>query len=214
MRKAPLLIGSALLTLALPVHAEPTGAPPVTAASEQAAPEPTPHPRFQVGLSYLPMALGTIKAKTAGSVNTADGGFAWGIGLNASVNVFRGLMVGLAPQVIYKGKVKSNEDRTYTMFGDDSQYDLLLRLAYAYSIPEVATFYVEVLPGYSIIYPATQDTSKGLVMVYGIGAELDLSKRVYANLGVGYQMGYQTVSSASYYRNTYVRGTLGLGMRF
>jgi len=214
MRKAPLLIGSALLTLALPVHAEPTGAPPPTAASEQPATEPAPHPRFQVGLSYVPMALGTIKAKTAGNIDKADAAFAWGVGLNASVNVFRGLMVGIAPQVIYKGKVNANEDRSYTKYGDDSQYDLLLRLAYDYSIPEVATFYVEVLPGYSIIYPATQDTSKGLVMVYGIGAELDLFKRVYANLGVGYQMGYQTVSSASYYRNTYVRGTLGVGMRF
>lgn len=221
MRKINLLIGSAILALALPVHAEPTGAPPpappapepaATAASEPAI-SPAPPRRIEIALSYLPMAFGTIKAKGAGTINTGDGAFASGVGLSASINVFRGLMVGLAPQVIYKGKLKANPDNTDTKFGTDTQYDLLLRIAYAYAIPDVATFYAEVLPGYSIIYPATQDTSKGLVMVYGLGAEMDVSKRLFANFGIGYQMGYQTENSAAYYRNNYVRVVLGVGMR-
>lgn len=214
MRTLTLLIGSALLALALPAHAEPTGAPPPETATEQPVAEATPpHPRFQISLSYLPMAFGKITAKSAGDVATTDGTFASGVGLSASANVFHGLMVGLAPQAIYKGKVKANEDGTATTFGSDVQYDLLLRIAYAYSIPGVATFYAEILPGYSIIYPAVQDTSKGLVMVYGLGAELDMTKRIFANFGVGYQMGYQSETSASYYRNKYVRVALGVGMR-
>lgn len=216
MRKVSLLIGSAILALALPAYADATGAPPpTTAAAEQPVAETAPaHPRFQVGLSYVPMVLGTITAKGAGTVSKGDGAFAYGVGLNFSVNVFRGLTVGIAPQAIYTGKVKAADGGGYTTYGTDTQYDMLLRLAYSYWIPEVATFYVEVLPGYSIVYPSTQDTSKGLVMVYGIGAELDLSKRVYANVGIGYQAGYQTESSAAYYRNSYVRGTVGIGMRF
>jgi len=222
MRKVTLLIGSAILALALPVHAEPTGAPPPAteqpfagaASADGTTTYPAPQRRFQVGISYLPMAMGKIKSQSAGTTDTADGAFASGVGLSASFNIFRGLMVGLAPQAIYKGKVKADPvTGQATKFGTDTQYDLLLRLAYAYSIPDVVTLYAEVLPGYSILYPSTQDTSKGLVIVYGIGAEVDVSKRVFANLGVGYQMGYQK-ESVGFYRNTYVRGNVGVGMRF
>jgi hypothetical protein len=214
MRKVKLLIGSALLALALPAYAEPTSAPPPSTTAEQSAEEPvSPHPRFQVALSYLPMAYGKITSKFAGMVNTGNSSFASGVGLAASAEVYRGLMVGIAPQVIWKGGIKAEPNGAPSKAGPDTQYELLLRLAYAYAIPQVATFYAEVMPGYSIIYPSVQDTSKGLVMVYGIGAELDLSKRIFANVGVGYQMGYQTESSTSYYRNNYVRVALGVGVR-
>ena len=220
MRKVRLFLGSAILTtslaLALPAHAEPTGAPPpATAAAEQpAADAAPPHPRFQVSVSYLPMAMGRITARSAGDTATADGAFASGVGLSASANVFRGLMVGVVPQAIWKGKVKADPKGMATKTGTDTQYDLLLRLAYAYQIPGVATFFAEVMPGYSTLYPATTDTSKGLVMVYGIGGEVDVSKRLFANFEVGYQMGYQTVSSTAFYRNNYVRVALGMGVRF
>ena len=222
MRKVGLFIGSAILSaglsasLARPAHAEPTGAPPpATAAAEQMTDTAPPHPRFQVTVSYLPMAKGKIESKLAGHTDTADGAFASGVGLAVSADVYRGLMVGLVPQVIWKGKVKADPlSGMATKTGTDSQYDLLLRLAYAYEIPGVATFFAEVMPGYSILYPATTDTSKGLVMVYGVGGEIDLSKRLFANFEVGYQMGYQTVSSTAYYRNSYVRAGLGVGARF
>jgi len=222
MRKVGLFIGSAILSasvstaLALPAQAEPVGAPPPeTAAAEPPAAETPPaHPRFQVSLSYLPMAYGKIKSKIAGSTDTADGAFASGVGLSASANVYRGFMVGIAPQAIWKGKVKSDPvTGKATTFGNDTQYDLLLRLAYAYQLPGVATFYAEIMPGYSILYPSTADTSKGLVMVYGIGGEIDVWKRVFTNFGIGYQMGYQTETSTAYYRNNYVRVALGVGMR-
>jgi len=221
MRKVVLFIGSAILTasfaLALPAHAEPVGAPPpATAAAEQPAAETAPpHPRFQVSVSYLPMAMGRITSKSAGMTATADGAFASGVGLSASANVFRGFMVGIAPQSIWKGKVKADpKTGAATKVGTDAQYDLLLRLAYAYEVPGVATFFAEVMPGYSIIYPAPADTSKGLVMVYGIGGEVDVTRRIFANFEAGYQMGYQKESATAFYRNSYVRVALGVGVRF
>lgn len=216
MRKVTLLIGSAVLALSLPALAEPTGAPPPVTATEAPPTDPmtpAPHRRFQVGLSYLPMALGKITSQSAGTTNSGDGAFASGVGVAASFDVYRGFMVGIAPQTIFKGKLKALPGGAATKFGTDQQYDFLLRLAYAYSIPGVVTLYGEVLPGYSIIYPAPANTSKGLVMVYGVGAEMDMTQRVFVNFGVGYQMGYQK-EAVGFYRNNYVRGNLGLGMRF
>jgi len=160
------------------------------------------------------MAMGTIKSKLAGMTDTADGAFASGVGLAASANIYRGLMVGIVPQAVWKGKVKADPKGMATKTGTDTQYDLLLRLAYAYQIPGVATFFAEIMPGYSTIYPSTTDASKGLVMVYGVGGEVDVSKRLFANFEIGYQMGYQTVSSTAFYRNNYVRVGLGVGVRF
>jgi len=221
MRKVRLFLGSAILTtslaLALPAHAEPTGAPPpATAAAEQpAADAAPPHPRFQVSVSYLPMALGKITSKSAGMTDTADGAFASGVGLSASAHIYKGFMVGIAPQAIWKGKVKADpKSGAATKVGTDLQYDLLLRLAYAYEIPGVATFFAEVMPGYSTIFPAPANTSTGLVMVYGIGGEIDVTRRIFANFEAGYQMGYQKESSTAFYRNNYVRVALGVGVRF
>ncbi|HEY4185951.1 MAG TPA: outer membrane beta-barrel protein [Polyangia bacterium] len=146
--------------------------------------------------------------------DTVDSTFASGVGLSASVDVFHGLMVGIAPQAIFKGKVKAQPDGTETTFGSDKQIDLMLRVAYAYTIPDVVTLYAELLPGYSTVSSDVTDTSKGLVLAYGIGAELDVAKRVFANLGIGYEMGFQRVSSTSIYRHDYVRAAIGVGTRF
>jgi hypothetical protein len=224
MRKVSLFIGSAILpavlsaslAVALPAHAEPTGAPPPeTAAAQPALDTPPPHPRFQVTVSYLPMAYGKITSKIAGHTDTGDSAFASGVGLAASANIYKGFMVGIVPQAIWKAKVKADPmSGAATKFGTDTEYDLLLRLAYAYQIPGVATFYAEIMPGYSTLYPATADTAKGLVMVYGIGGELDMTKRIFANFGIGYQTGYQTETSTAFYRNKFVRVALGVGVRF
>jgi hypothetical protein len=221
MRKVSSLLGLTVLALAVPARAAetvpaavpPTASPTVATETSVASPSPSGR-RFEIAVSYLPMARGKITSSLAGMTETVDSTFGSGVGLSASVDVFHGLMVGIAPQAIFKGKVKAKPDGTETTFGSDKQIDLMLRVAYAYAIPGVVTLYAEVLPGYSTISSDVTDTSKGLVLAYGIGAELDVAKRVFANLGIGYEMGFQKVSSTSIYRHDYVRAAIGVGTRF
>jgi len=154
------------------------------------------------------MALGKIEAKKSLGTEKADSMFAYGVGLLASFEVIRGLSVGIAPQYVLNGKSKEQT-------GDgDKEIDLLARIAYGYQVPNVVTVYAEVLPGFSIVLPSVGDTSKGLVLAVGAGAMIDLSRRFYANVGAGYQMGFQTQDANSFYRPTYVRVVLGTGVRF
>jgi hypothetical protein len=90
----------------------------------------------------------------------------------------------------------------------------MARIAYRYSIPGVAALYAEALPGYSMYQPANDVKSKGLVVAFGVGCEIDLSDRVFANLGLGYQKGFQSQTATADYQTSFVRVALGAGTRF
>lgn len=216
MRKVSPLIGLTLIALASTARAQ--QATPVTPAAQpapvvatvgvegpQAAP---PRRRFQVGLSFLPMAMGTITASAAGIESKDDSAFAMGLCLQAGFEVIPGLSVGIAPQIIYKGKPKESSA------GSDQELDLMARIAYSYVMPKVASVYVELLPGYSTIYPSVTDTSKGLVVAFGVGGTIDITDRTFVNIGVGYQKGFQKLNASAEYKTDYVRVALGGGMRF
>jgi hypothetical protein len=95
-------------------------------------------------------------------------------------------------------------------------------------IPKLAV-YAEVLPGYSIISYQTSvtdrgsqvywsDRSQGLVIGFGGGAAYDITGMFFFNLGVGYQLGYQSMafpnSPASYPANTqFLRIAVGAGVK-
>jgi hypothetical protein len=178
-----------------------------------AAPAPAPAPpeersrRIHVGVSFLPMALGKLTATAAGQVAEADGAFALGVGVSAGYEILPGLLVGVAPQAIFKGKPKEMSGSGTT------QYDLMARVAYGYTIPEVVTLYAEVLPGYSYLEPS-MGSAKGLTVAFGVGAAMDLTKAVFVNLGVGYQLGFQKQGEFADYQVDYLRMALGGGVKF
>jgi hypothetical protein len=161
-----------------------------------------------VGLQFLAMPLGEISAAQAGLRTTVEGRFAMGAGLSLGYDVFSGLIIGVSPQVIAGAKPRDEPE------SGGIEVDLMARVAYRYAIPRVATLYAEVLPGYSLYSPVNADTSKGFVLAGGIGCEIDLGERLFANAGFGYQKGWQTQTATSDYRSSFARVALGVGARF
>jgi hypothetical protein len=194
--------------------APPAAPPPESLAAAPApavAPAATPEParrKLQVGLAFLPMARGKLDASSAGMSTTVDGAFAYGVGLSVGYEILPGLSVGLAPQVTFNGKPKDNPAP------GGKQWDAMARIAYAYTIPDIITLYAEVLPGYSIYYPPMTSGSKGFIVAAGVGGAIDITEQVFVNLGVGYQMGFQSQSALADYQTNYVRVALGGGMKF
>jgi hypothetical protein len=237
MRKASTLIGLSLFALAASARAQEaapaadTAAPP--ASSETAAPVPaadtsaspaglaaaTPmpvepaalHRKIQVGLSFLPMAKGKFPAGPSSATPSVDAAFAYGVGLSAGYEVLPGLVVGIAPQMTLN--VKAKEDP-----GDaGKQYDLMLRVAYAHRLVDTIAVYAEVLPGYSRIVPPEGFSASGLVLALGVGAAMDLTDRIFANFGVGYEMGFQKSNATGREvdaKTEFLRLALGGGVKF
>ena len=227
MRKVSLFIGLALFALAgsaraqdeAPAPAGDTAAAPAgdTAAAPAgdtaAAPAPAPEAvkaaaaasdsKMQAGVSLLPMLLGKGKFDS----QSYDLKMAYGIGLSFNYVVIPGLTVGIAPQLILNVKAKDGD-------GDASkQYDLMARVAYAYTVAPKFAIYAEVLPGYSIISPPHGDSGKGFVIAGGVGAMYDVTDQVFVNLGVGYQYGMQKTSGVKT-SDSYLRIAVGAGVKF
>jgi hypothetical protein len=194
---------------AAPVAADGAAAPasPAPAIASDSAPAAALR-RFQVGLQFLPMPLGELSAAQAGIRTVTESRFAFGAGLVVGFEVVSGLVVGVAPQIITGAKPREESQTA------DKEYDLMARVAYRYWIPGVAAVYAEVLPGYSIYFPVGTDSSKGFVLAGGVGCEIDLADHLYANAGLGYQKGWQAITSTADYRTSFVRVALGLGARF
>jgi opacity protein-like surface antigen len=122
-----------------------------------------------------------------------------------------GFTIGFAPQAIFN--VKAKEDTNPA----SNEYDLFARVAYTQPLVETIAVYAEFLPGYSLIVPSDGDTAKGLVVALGAGVSMDVTPRIFANLGVGYQAGFQKLppmDQSQDVRTKYVRVALGGGWRF
>jgi hypothetical protein len=225
MRTTSTLLGLTLLALTGSARAEEAAAATAPASAE-ASPLPPPaanvaaapavvaaqpvHRKLEVSLAFLPMALGKFTSSPGGTPKTVDARFAYGAALSVSYEVLEGLFVGLAPQYSFNVGDKSS-------LSPAKELDILVRLAYVYRPAEGIAVYAEVLPGYSLIYPAKGDPAKGMVLVVGAGSVIDITDRVFANLGVGYQLGFQNRTEETTQletRTKYVRVTLGAGMRF
>lgn len=85
-------------------------------------------------------------------------------------------------------------------------------MAYSYAVVAKTTVYGEVLPGYSII-SWSGPTAKGFVLAFGAGVALDLSDRLFANLGVGYQAGKQMWNNDYDFTTRFLRIAIGTGMK-
>jgi hypothetical protein len=186
-----------------------------TARAQESAPAPAPpaapQRRSELGLSFLPMALGRFTSSTNGVSSTADASFAYGVGLSANHMVVRGLIVGLAPQAIFNISPKVDGGNAAT------QFDVLARVAYVLPIVDTIAVYAELLPGYSFIVPPSGATAKGPVVAFGGGCVMDMTDRILVNLGVDYQLGYQKLPGDGLdtdVRTKYLRVALGGGVRF
>lgn len=230
MRKLGLFVGLTLFALAGSARAEDEtssqtpasesamgGTLPVTEAAP-AAPAAAEKSKIQVGVAFLPMLLGSVTAGPSSDNSSTDLSPAYGVGLTASYRIIAGLSVGIAPQFLFHVKDKNASDSA-------KEYDLMARIAYDYNvIPELAV-YAEVLPGYSIIsFPDSTKwmgekppSPKGFVVGFGVGAAYDVSNQVFVNVGVGYQLGFQTLSfqNTDYDNKTkFLRLAIGGGMKF
>jgi len=143
---------------------------------------------------------------------------AYGVGITAGYAVIPGLTVGIAPQVIFHliGDNSSGDSAT--------EYDLMVRIAYAYTVIPKLSVGVEVLPGYSIIaIPSSLkegtsfDNPKGFVMAFGAGAAYDVTDMFFANVGIGYQIGFQSTSimgTSEDIKTSFLRILVGGGVKF
>lgn len=226
MRKLSILAGMTLFALAATASAQEaapaaaTTAPAPAAAVATATPAPVQPPaarrKIQVGLSFLPMGMGRYTfSDTYTTTASFEASFAYGLGLSAGYEVLPGLVVGLAPQVIFNVQPKPLEAANPAVA---REYDLMARVAYELRPVQGIAVYAEVLPGYSKISPSDDASpSSGLVLAFGVGCAADLTDRFFVSLGGGYQMGFQNQSDGVHIlelRTNYVRVALGGGVRF
>ena len=101
--------------------------------------------------------------------------------------------LGIAPQIIYNVNYKVYPgDLTAPAAGKET--DLMARVAYTFPIVETIGLYVAVLPGYSSIGLAGRQSASGLVLAFEGGVDMGITDRIFANLGGGYQLGFQSVT--------------------
>ena len=235
MRKASTLIGLTLVALGAGARAEdqvpatppPTAAAPaavavdpfpgapVVASVSEVPPAPPPR-RIKVGLSFLPMGFGRVTTPIGGTAVTGDALFTYGFGLLASFRVIAGLELGIAPQIVYNVNYKTYPS-VIAAPPAGKETDLMARVAYTFPVVETIGLYLEALPGYSTISQPGSSSAKGFVLGLGGGILMDVTDRIFATIGGGDQLGFQSVSvSGTSFddRTKYVRANLGGGVRF
>jgi hypothetical protein len=233
MRKTSTLIGLTLVALGASARAEestpaaprptaiivPVPAVPAPAATVvdpfPSAPPASPPSRWRIGLDFLPMGLGKLTTPIGGNPIQGDASLAYGVGLSASFRIVSGFSVGVAPQII------SNVNYKVSPAGAApdavKETDLMARLAYTFPVVETIGLYVEALPGYSRLAQAGGKPATGFVVAFDAGADMGITDRIFANLGAGYQLGFQSLTVAGEKvdtRTRYVRVSLGGGVRF
>jgi hypothetical protein len=233
MRKASTLIGLTLVALGATARAEesapaapppaaiivPVPAVPAAAATVvdpfPAAPPPSRPSRFRIGLSFLPMGLGKLTTPINATPTQGDASFAYGVGLSASVRVIAGLSLGIAPQLITNVKYKAYPGDLVAP-SPVKETDLMARVAYTFPVVETIGLYVAVLPGYSTI-ALSGGSASGFVVAFEGGVDMGITDHIFANIGGGYQLGFQSVTEIEGKfdaRTRYARVDLGGGVRF
>ena len=157
------------------------------------------------------MALGKYNGSDGGMPFSADAALSYGVALRVGYMVVPGVTIAFAPQGFLNVKPKEQGD------AGAREYDFMARLEYALALADSITVFVDVLPGYSLIAPPHGDLAKGPVLGIGGGAAIPLSERLFADLDVGYQVGFQSLPAAKLNAETrtrYVRVAIGIGARF
>jgi hypothetical protein len=154
------------------------------------------------------MPLGELSAEQAGISTEAESRFAFGAGLSLGYDVWSGLIVGVAPQVI-TGTKPRDESQTA-----GNEFDLLARRGLPLLGSRRRRDLRRGLARLFALLPGPLQHQQGFVLAGGVGCEIDFSDHLYANVGLGYQKGWQTQTATANYRTSYVRVALGIGARF
>ncbi len=219
-----LIVGLVLFGQVSAARAQGEATPVPTAAPAEAALAPAvagaPANNFQVGFALLPVVLGRLATGPSGNDTSSHLDFAYGVGLSFGYRVLAGLSLGIAPQVVFH--LSSRDSAGYSVIDSEREYDLMVRVAYAYTVVPKLDLYVEALPGYSfvtynqIILGVRAPRARGLVVCGGLGAAFAITDRFFANAGVGYQLGFQQSHGISDrdVKTRFLRIALGGGVKF
>jgi hypothetical protein len=211
-----------------PARVAASAAQPVAAARDR---------KMLVGVAFLSTFLG--QATIGGSPDQQNDDrtpaldTAHGFSLSLGYNVIAGLSLGVAPQFFWNLNT-NNLAFSASHYKSDMELDLMASIAYAYRVIPKLAIYAEVLPGYSISSYRYQfpnpirggggvfwtDRARGFVIGFGGGAAYDITDMFFANLGVGYQLGYQSVPNhavppaTDHARTQFLSIAVGGGLKF
>jgi hypothetical protein len=123
------------------------------------------------------------------------------------------LSVGLAPRYIL------NVSRSDSNSSSDPELDLRLRGQYNHQVNPMFQLFGFVAPGYSIIIlPGDADNPKGLAIGFGAGGRYLINDKLFAQGELGYQLGFQKITTISGNRVTiatdYLHIGVGIGAQF
>jgi hypothetical protein len=150
-----------------------------------------------VMLETLP--VGTLKATTANGNSNAsvDSVFAWAVAAFLDVPASPYLTVGISPQVIFRVKGDGSANQSAT------EFDLRGRLTGRLPLSPTARVYGRLSPAYSIISlpaPPSNATSrpdpKGFLVDFSVGTEVALLPDLFIVIDLGYQLGFQSSTTA------------------
>lgn len=227
MRNQSLIVVLALLVPLGIAHAQ--GAPAAAAATAPASAAGDMLPasaaagaapgRFQVGLAFLPMLLGKVATGPSGDATSSDLDTAYGLALSFGYRVFAGLSVGVGPQILFH--LSGKDSAGYGVIDSEREYDIMARIAYAYAVAPKVNVYAELLPGYAfvtyhvILLGSRAPNARGMVLGGGLGASYDVTPRIFANLGIGYQTGSEVSHGISDHdvKTKFLRIALGGGVK-
>lgn len=227
MRNRSLVVGLALLVPVTAARAQgngwgmPASAPVANTAEAVPAPAvagPTA-PRFQLGVSLLPILLGRVSTGPSGDDTASNLDATYGVGLSFGYRVLAGLSIGLGPQIVFH--LSAKDSAGYGVMDSEREYDLMARIAYAYTVAPRLAVYAEVLPGYAIVtyhkilLGSRAPNARGMVVAGGVGAAFDVTRRLFVNVGVGYQAGSQTSHGIADHdvKTRFLRISLGAGVK-
>src|SRR5882757_126287 len=166
-----------------------------------------PNAKLRLGLNLVPMPFGSFKATSLGTEISTATAFGFGIMPTIDYLLTPYFFAGFAPQFTFNVKSKNG--------GEDASHatDLLLRLGGNAPVADKIELYGYLAPGYSIISSSGGgDSATGFTLGFHGGGIYDISPPVFANVELGYQLGFQKLHSFDTKLNYFQVG-LGIGIR-
>jgi hypothetical protein len=163
--------------------------------------------KFRVGLNLVPAPFGTLKGTFGALGAELDAAFAFGFQPYVDYIVRPPyFFAGFAPQFLFNVKPNGNGDA-------GRELDLLLRLGAQAPVADRIQLYGYIAPGYSVVSFPRGSNSDGFVLGFHGGAWYDVTAQFFVNAQLGYQFGYQSVSSNVDLSTNYFMFGLGAGAR-
>lgn len=166
--------------------------------------------RMRLSFSLVPAPVGSFKTNVGNVEVSADAAFAFGLrpAFDYSINDY--FFIGASPQFLFNVKGKNDDS-------SGKEFDLLLRVGGHAPVADKIHLYGYLSPGYSVIYPPTgNNNASGFVLGVTGGAIYSFPGNVFAVADLGYQFGYQKVSTGNFeldLKSSYLLIGLGAGVK-